>query len=80
MNLEVMNFLIPIITAIVVWCVVRPQAVENKVLHKAIDNNTEALNRLTEVVNDLKNDMVQQAQRVRTLEREMSEVRQQLRE
>lgn len=72
--MEVTNFMIPIITAIVVWCVVRPQAVENKVLHKAIDNNTAALERLTEVVNDIKHELGRYDERIRVLEREMKRI------
>ncbi len=75
--LEKINLIVGLVTVGLMWCIVRPQAIENRTLHKAIDNNTAALEKLTELVNDINNEMSKYGERIKTLEREVLELRRQ---
>ncbi len=67
MEFEVVNLLISLITAAVVWCVVKPQKVENEALHKAIDNNTAAMEELRSLIVELKTDLAVNSTDVKNL-------------
>ena len=51
------TFVNAVISALAVfgcWLILRPQKIENRALHKSIDNNTKALEDLTGLINEMR--------------------------
>lgn len=57
MNFISYTFVNAVISALAVfgcWLILRPQKIENRALHKSIDNNTKALEDLTGLINEMR--------------------------
>lgn len=54
MNLDFMNTVVSVLTILGAYLIVKPQQSKNEALQHAIDNNTKALEKLTDLINDLR--------------------------